>query len=78
MIALGMALLAWIGLVGFGVPAIILGFSACALASRAADAQAEQAAPDPRVRSMVLGSYALGGGAAIAGIVVSVALAFVL
>lgn len=78
MIALGMSVLAWIGLAGFGIPAIILGFSSCALAARAAAAQAEQADPETRVRSIIVAAYALGAGAAVMGIVVLVGLAVLL
>lgn len=77
-IALGMGLLGWIGLVGFGVPAIILGLSSCVLAAHASGAQAEQADPETSVRSMIIAAYALGGGAAAAGVGVSALLAFVL
>jgi hypothetical protein len=78
MIALGMSVLAWVGLVGFGIPATLLGFGACFLAGRAACLQRQQADPEPGVRAIIVASYLLGGGAAVAGIVVFVALASVL
>lgn len=74
MIALGMGVLAWIGLVGFGVPAILLGFGGCALANAAARVQAGQADPEPRVRAMIRAAFALGGSAVVLGIVVFVVL----
>lgn len=67
-VALGLATLAWIGLLGFGIVGVVMGLGACVVATGARRAARQLADPHPAVRFMTVGALALGLGAAIAGV----------
>ena len=67
-IALGLATLAWIGLVGFGVLGVVLGGAALVVASGARRAARETGEPHPAASAMAVGASVLGLGAAAVGV----------
>lgn len=77
-IAIGMAVLAWIGLVGFGILATPIGLGACWVAWGASRDLAGQSLPNPRVRLMAGMAAVLGLGAALAGLIMFIGLLLVL
>lgn len=76
-IALGLAVLAWMGLVGFGILATPLGLGACWVAWTGWRDPARLERPDRAVRMTLVTAGVLGGTAAVAGLVVFVGLLLV-
>jgi|GEM_PF-4756371 len=66
-VALGLATLAWIGLLGFGVLGVAMGLGACWVAWGARKTAARMAEPNPAASWMITGSLVLGAGAAVVG-----------
>ncbi len=77
-IAMGMAVLAWIGLIGFGILATPIGLGAFWVAWRASRDLAARTVPDPRTHTMIGCAAGLGLGAAAAGLIMFVGLLLVL
>ena len=77
-IAMGMAVLAWIGLIGFGIMATPIGLGAFWVAWRASRDLAARTVPDPRTHMMIGCAAGLGLGAAVAGLITFVGLLLVL
>jgi hypothetical protein len=77
-VGLGLATLAWLGIVGFGILGLMMGVGACAVCWGVRDMQSRQADPDPRVRLITRVGLALGAVAAAAGLAVFIAILAVL
>lgn len=77
-IAIGMAVLAWIGLVGFGILATPIGLGACWVAWGASRDLRARDRPDPRLHLVIGSAAGLGLGAAVAGLIVFIGLLLVL
>lgn len=78
MVALGTSVLAWIGLVGFGILAVLMGLLAVGMAGGAIRARAAQAHPDAWSGPMAYGALVLGLSATGVGLFVFVGLLLVL
>ncbi len=76
-VALGLAVLAWMGLVGFGILATPLGLGACWVAWTGWRDPARHEHPDRAVRMTLVTAGVLGVTAAVAGLVVFVGLLLV-
>jgi hypothetical protein len=70
-ISLGLGTLAWIGLVGFGVIAVLMGLCAVAVSFSALHTLKREAGADWRPVATAIGGLALGISGAIAGLVVT-------
>lgn len=77
-VALGTSVLAWIGLVGFGILAVLMGLLAVGMAVGAIRARSAQAHPDAWSGPMAYGALVLGLSATGIGLVVFVGLLLVL
>jgi hypothetical protein len=78
LVALGTSVLAWIGLVGFGILAVLLGIMAVGMAVGAIRARSAQVHPDAWSGPMAYGALVLGLSATLAGLVVFAGLLLVL
>lgn len=77
-VGLGLATLALLGLVGFGILGLMMGVGACVVCRQAAGIQARQTDPDPQVRLIARVGTALGVFAAVAGLAVFIGILAVL
>lgn len=77
-VGLGLATLALLGLVGFGILGLMMGVGACVVCRQVQGIQAGQSDPDPQVRLIARAGLTLGGLAAVAGLVVFIGILTVL